>query len=377
MNLHPHVSITYVRNWIAFLILVFINALFAYKYVGRVIPHAELPTLALAAIQIGAYTFRNQINWPRAQFVLFAIPVILWVLAIVYSHYFIPLTSLNVDRWSVIDSFLKSWESGHYPYYAESHVGNPPGPMPFYFLIAYPFVQMGELSWLSFIGYAIMVYWAVDKTKATGGVLWVYLLTCLFALWELAVRSNMFINATLVLLLMHFIERHGFAMKWSGFVLALFTGFLLSTRSVFALAYLVFFVSYLYRGKAKISEMCIFGIVAVVAFCLTFFPLIIRFPKDFFMMNPFIVQSSFLIPLGYTVSFFLIAIVLGFVAKTKSDRIFYAGVSLFVPIAIYFVYHVVGAGFVNAYLNSIADISYFILCTPFFLYYLGIEKSNL
>src|SRR5690606_4490533 len=65
---------------------------------------------------------------------------------------------LIVDRWSVITSFCYAHFANIYPYFAKSNVGNPPGPMPFYFLLALPFYSIGELGFLSLIGVLLFFF---------------------------------------------------------------------------------------------------------------------------------------------------------------------------------------------------------------------------
>lgn len=118
-------------------------------------------------------------------------------------------------------------------------------------------------------------------------------------------------------------ERFDFRFSWKFVILALMTGFLLSTRSVFVLAYIIFFFSYLWNKKVKFSRLFLYLVIAVLGFFLTFLPLVWLFPQDFLKMNPFIIES----------------------------------------------------GFQAAYIDSLIDISYFILCVPFLLHYLFTSKA--
>ena len=89
-------------------------------------------------------------------------------------------------RWSVITSFWDSYFATEYAYFAKSFAGNPPGPMPFYFIMALPFYLIGELGFLSIIGlllfYWLMWYKKVDSIIRT--LILLLILSSFFNLWE-------------------------------------------------------------------------------------------------------------------------------------------------------------------------------------------------
>ena len=124
-------------------------------------------------------------------------------------------------------------------------------------------------------------------------------------------------------------------------------------------------------------RLFLFLSIAFVSFVFSFVPLVVFFRSDFLTMNPFIIQSSFLIPKIYTVLFILIAILLTFLVKSKADKFFFSGISLFISIFIYSIYHLIHFGYEVSYINSKIDISYFIFCIPFLIMYLfEIDRSK-
>src|SRR4029079_14747578 len=106
----------------------------------------------------------------------------------------LPQDSINVDRWSVIVSFWDSFFRGEYVYFAKSHLGNLPGPMPVYFIIALPFYLIGEIGYLTLLGpvafLAVLRYekWDVGVQNAS----LVLILCSTFFAWEVAARSALF-----------------------------------------------------------------------------------------------------------------------------------------------------------------------------------------
>ena len=284
----------------------------------------------------------------------------------------IPLESLNVDRWSVISSFLTEFYNGNYPYFVKSHLGNYPGPMPVYFLIAAPFYIIGELSILSTLGYFLITLSFIKNMKqlANAEFLLFYLLTSLFLVWEITTRSNIFTYTFLTLLVLHEfskLDTQNFR-KFTG--IAILTGLLLSTRSIYILPYIIFFLSSLVRREIAFRRFVLFTSIAIAAFVASFIPILWGYNDEFFTMNPFIIQSSFLVPELYTLFFILISVMLSLFVKSNKDKFFYSGLSLFIAIMIYSIYHVSTIGFQESFFESMVDISYFIFCTPFLIKYL-------
>lgn len=362
---------------ISILILLFINFIFTYKYSSRYTELGIYISILLLIFQILVYTHWTKINLTNKQIKIICYTFISFIIGLViFSHYKIPIETLNVDRWSVISSFLTELFNGNYPYYAKSHMGNNPGPMPIYFLISLPFYLIGELSLLSCIGYYIIIILITKKTESNQNLkfLLFYLFSSLYLIWEITTRSNIFTFSILILLILNkFIDfNNGNKLKF--LILALITGLLLSTRSVFILAYIVFFLSSLINNEITLKKLSLFLTIALVAFLSTFLPFIIIFKSDFLIMNPFIIQSSFLVPKFYTFIFILISILLSFLVRNKSDKFFYSGISFFATILIYSIYHIVKYGYELSFTNSKIDISYFIFCIPFFIMYL--IKSN-
>ena len=150
-----------VRKYVTLVVLAVIHLLFAFKYFNRFAGHGlMLSVLYIVIAGVILYILSKQHwSWVSGN-------VIYWGIVIAYaSLYFIifahlKASQLNVDRWSVISSFWDNAFSGKYPYAAQSHMGNYPGPFPVYFVLALPFYlaqEIGYLSLLGFIGLAWMI----------------------------------------------------------------------------------------------------------------------------------------------------------------------------------------------------------------------------
>jgi hypothetical protein len=81
-------------------------------------------------------------------------------------------------------------------------------------------------------------------------------------------------------------------------------------------------------------------------------------------------------PFKYNLLFIFIAVCLSFFCKKESDIYFYSGLNLFLTILFYFGFISFNYSFDIAFYESMADISYFILCLPFFIYHLFLNEKN-
>lgn len=362
------------KRYVSLSVIILVNLVFVYKYTGRIVAYPELLVLFMTAFYIFTWFIKNKITISARMFgyILRGLLAVFLLLAVV-AFKLIPVETLNVDRWSVITSFWDNFFASEYVYYAKSHMGNPPGPMPFYFIMALPFYLLGELGYLPIIGLMVFMLITIKKAPDTNTKLWVllFLLSSFFFLWEVITRSPLFLNATLIVLLIIWFQTVDKS-RWSYLLVinAGAAGFLLSTRIVFIIPYIILFLHAIMAKNITLRMFILYGIIAFTAFTLTYLPFSVNYMSDFLVANPFIIQSTFLIPFYYTVGFVGIAFILSFVCKNNNDVFFYSGLTLFVAITIYSLYHFVKVGVHAAYIESVVDVSYFIFCTPFFLYYI-------
>lgn len=361
---------------ISFTLFLFVNFLFTYKYLERFTQWAALLSVLVSVLYITLYFKRNLLKLINKKIEVGLLVIFIAACFLIWKK--IPIETLNVDRWSVITSFWDSFFSNEYPYFAKSFAGNPPGPMPFYFIMALPFYLIGELGFLTVIG-IMFFYWLMwfKKVEPTIRVFTLLLiLSSLFNLWEVICRSNIFFNASLVLgSLIYILNQKIFNLK-TLIISGIFIGLLISTRNVFIISYIICFL-YLWRVKAiQFKQLAVLGIISLLVFSVTFIPIVYSHLEDFKIMNPFIVQSTFLIPFEYTILFVLIAIGASFLCKDRMDVYFYNALVLFISILIYLVYYIIHQGFAQAFTESAVDISYFIFCLPFALWYLSLKGQK-
>lgn len=361
-------------------IFLFINFAFFVKYLSRVTSNYLLISSVLITFFYVILKFKNKIVIPKSsQKVIIFLMFFLFLMGSGFVFYKIPVESLNVDRWSVITSFWDNFFRGEYVYFAKSTMGNPPGPMPFYYILALPFYCIGELGWYSVFGFFVF-YFILIYTNKSYNIRLLFLILILispFYLWEIMTRSNIFLNGCLILfsiiyLLKSLEENYSRKILFNGIII----GLLLSTRNVFVIPYIIVFLFALKNSRIKILETVYIGILSVIVFALTFIPFVWNHLSDFKIMNPFIIQSGYLMPTEYSLFCVLISFGSFWFCKEKNDVYFFSGLLLFFPIVLHYLYQISLHGFVETFFNSRADVSYFILCIPFFVYYLVLNSTN-
>lgn len=359
-------------------VLLFINGLFCVKYFERFTTLYPLVTLLLLCIQLGVlyFSFYDKCTLKQQKIIMYLL-LFLAVIGSLFVFRKIHISSLNVDRWSVIYSFWEAFFNGDYPYFAKSHMNNPPGPMPIYFVIALPFYLINEIGWMPLVAVFIGVVFINKRIKNPNSqlVFILFMFTFMGFYWELLSRSTILLNSFLVLIVLLYSEKSIARQNYSFYLSALLTGVILSTRMVFIMPFLSLGIMALLSKRISFPKLLSWTALALFAFALTLLPFYIGFQESFFVMNPFKVQSGFLLPSIYNYLFILISIVLSLFFYNQLSLLLLSGYSLFISIFIYFVYHLIHSGLQGAYFQSGADISYFLFCVPFLLIHFLIEKK--
>lgn len=367
------------KKYFSLLFFLFVNFVFGIKYLSRISSHYFIFSVLIMAFYSLVWLKKDVINGLFIKLKLsIGLLLVLYFIFTMVLLYIVPKESLNVDRWSVISSFWQNYFNDEYVYYAKSFDNNYPGPMPFYFILALPFYLIGELGLFSFLGIVVFVLFTkkLDKSFNCASISFLLIATSLFYIWEICSRSNIFINGSLILFsIIYFFEKYTKSLN-ANLVFGIVFGLLISTRNVFVIPYVIMFLFALRTKKIDIMNTLFIGIIALTIFCLTFLPFVVCHFEDFKIMNPFIIQSSFLMPFKYNLLFIIIAAGLSFFCKKETDIYFYSGLTLFFTILFYFGYVIFNSGFNNAFYQSKADISYFILCLPFFIFHLFLSEKQ-
>ena len=364
---------------ISLFLFLFVNFIFSAKYLNRITPYYLLLSILITSIYFFVWHNKiiiTQIIKPSDKMNYFVI--IIFIIASFIVFKLIPAEKLNVDRWSVIISFWDNYFNNKYVYFAKSNLNNPPGPMPFYFILALPFYLIGELGYFSILG-SFLFFLIIKYSKVSVPIQTITLLlltTSTFFLWEVICRSNIFLNGVLVLMVINqLFQIKIFNLKNYIFIGTLI-GLCLSTRNIFIIPFIIAFLFALNKKILSFKQIILIGSIAIFIFALTFLPFVWNHSSSFKKMNPFIIQSSSLMPFILTIPFILLGAFTGLLCKKMMDVYFYSGLILFLTIIGYFSYHIAIDGFCNTLFESTADISYFILCIPFSLFYLIQETKS-
>lgn len=354
---------------LSFFIFLLINFLFGIKYLSRITKYYIPISLIIVIVYFVFFKSKKYLLKYQSHLQILNYFLILsYILFFMFIFNKISQQSLNVDRWSVISSFWDNYFSNNYVYFAKSHMGNPPGPMPLYFILALPFYLIGELGYFSLLG--IVIFYILLRSTKTNIVEQsnsILLILCsLFYLWEVTCRSNLFLNSTLILfVLVYYFKNKNLLFS------AILIGLSLSTRNVLVIPFIISFIYELKNKSINIKQLTIMGVISLLTFGLTFLPFVFNHLEDFKLVNPFIIQSSALMPFELTLIFIGLAFGFGLLCKNELDIYFYSGLLLFLTIVGYYIYHFSISGFYNSFFNSVADISYFILCLPFAIFYIS------
>lgn len=314
------------RNKISLLIFIFINIVFVVKYSLRINLEAMIfISICYCCLCCLICKYSDKLNNTITLYILITITFI----GIILNN-IIPLESLNVDRWEMISTFERAVENGDYPYLQKGLIsGNYPGPSPFYFVLCYPFYKLNFYVGIPLFSLWLF-YFVCKKSKLSN----CYFSTILLAispalLFEITTRSTIIFNSILIFCALIWL-RNLKSMSLGSLILnGIVIGLLLNTRNVFIVAIVVFF--FLLIREINYKKVSIWCFSCFCSFVGTYLILILLWGIDNFMeMNPFKVQSEFIIPSIYNYLFIILSIVAGLIVKNFNQAIFVIGIVLFI-----------------------------------------------
>jgi len=357
-----------INRYISFIIFVLINSVFLYKYLVRVSDYSLIISFsyALYLSMLYFYTDRlsDKINF-RKYFYFGLISVIMIQSIILFK---IPVESLNTDRWSVITSFLDELFKGNFPYLAKSHLNNPPGPFPGYYLFALPFYMIGEIGYFSLTGIIIFfIFMKSEKvSEKTMFVVLLFLISSSVIWYELIVRSTIFVNMAIAIFYFSYVYKsHVHSTKFL-MILGFIGGFVLSTRGIMLYIFITIF-TYIFIKNREWRKFTLVSIFTSVGFVVSIIPFMIWDWQLFQTYNPITLQASF-IPRIYLILFALIAFWIGYSSKNFQVLMGNIGILLFVIVSVSFLINVANSSFYFAVAENGFDISYFFFAIPFLIY---------
>lgn len=371
---------TNIKNIISVSILSIVGALFVFKYSSRLISNTFAVLLIVAVYIIGyqaLFIFLNRLDakkhaWLSNQRLLLAAFGLLIIGAIVVVT-IMPDTS-RVTRYSAIVEWIRRWQAGQFPWGGQTQFA--PSGLPFLFMLALPFYYLGNIGYMEVIGIILfgvilLKFYAQNRAKWLSLFLLVLLPTFYY---EILVRSELFFNMVLIIFIIALTEKYLDPQKpnlWF-FILGIFLGLGLSTRSIVGLIYAGYYV---YKFRRHVWQGILFSGFSLFVFGLTLLPFMAENALVFLGEGgPFSVQMGYL-SVGATVVFVLISMIAGWSASNMEDVFFYEGLLLFLIVVIALLPVAAQLGLYETIIKDGFDITYFIFCVPFLLLPVGGQQS--
>lgn len=353
---------------VAFALLLLINELFIVKYAGRAL--GLMPTVGVM-LAYGAIAFAlKKFRIPIKKQVLLGFLVV-WCLAILFIWYKVPPAQINVDRWDAIVHWWHGVFAGEFPWSTRTRFDGFPSPLPILQLLYLPFVPLGYLGGLLLLTVVgVTIYLVRFSTPAKGDnqsakklyAIDFFWLASPAIIWELAVHSTLIMNAVLFVAFLLILGKVQHKLVWA----AVFSGLILSTRLNWALP-ILFLVTAYYLEHRQIKNILLYGVLTVLAFGVTFLPIILQWGiSDFAVHNPFYHHSKHM-PHALKILLLLFCIGMAFYAKCNTQRKWIAiAFIVIMPGLFYIVKDVFQFGFFQAIYENKTDISYVLFSYPVF-----------
>lgn len=283
-----------------------------------------------------------------------------------------PLGSINVDRWDMIQVFCSSIEKGVFPYSIHGETSyNLPAQSPFYFILCYPFYLLKYYVGIPLV--SIWIWWiGLRYIKAPNADLTaIILLTSPIFNYEVISCSTIFFNSVIVFMWVNSFKNYETESIKFFLINGFIGGLLLATRNSYIIPVIMMGIHMLIYIKYKIKPI-VWSIGMILSFILVFMPFIWYWGTDvWFENNPFKVQREVILPVSVMIFLIIGTSLNAFKCKNWNQVIFYSGIWLFLSALMVLIFTSIRFDFITAFINSRADITYFILCIPFILFFIN------
>lgn len=144
------------------------------------------------------------------------------------------------DRDDALNVALQSLLAGHYPYSANTYLGNPPTPMLGALILASPFYLLGNSALQNLVWVPVFVFWCttIFKDRLTAiSYLMLFLLACPAAMQDFVTGGDYLVNAMYVAIAMHLvITAQASKAVWLRRVAEIFLAISISSRPIYVMA---------------------------------------------------------------------------------------------------------------------------------------------
>jgi hypothetical protein len=270
----------------------------------------------------------------------------------------------KIGRLPAIKEWLSLIFCQKFPYYATTT----PSGFPMLFFLAIPFYITGLLKFFVLCGLILFSFIAV-KTHSSAKELtlqFILLFISPIFLYDLLVKSELFLNMMLPIALLYFINKYYNKRISQVLFFGTLAGLILSTRSTVAIVYILFFIPFF---RKDLGNLLLFGAAALLTFMLTLLPFIIWDSTGFIQKGPFAIQSFLSYLPTYIVAVFILAVF--FISfKINNLQSFFLGTGLLLFFIVIFSYGIKTweFGWYEALINDKIDLSYLDFCVPFLIF---------
>ena len=365
-----------VRELFVIIIYIFCNSLFVYKYISRITIYPSI-VLALYIVCICLFialiygTIDFNVSTKLWNIIYPGIIIVSAVCLTAVMLRFDPST-IRVGRYPAIQDWLSRLLQGEFPYSSETK----PSGFPFLFALVFPFYLLGDsglFQIFAFVIFSVLLYIRHNKDSFNSLCSILLLLASPMFLYEIVVRSELFSNMVIVMLFLSVFTY--FKRKINLFSLVIFGiagGFLLSTRGVVLLIYLIFF-GYYFKNQKHVQTVT-FTFSMAAGFLITLIPFMV-WDKFYFLNNgPFAVQMSYITPWMLILAV-AVSILCASIIESEKTLYFAAACTLFGVVLVSFLLMINNTGWHGALIDSDFDISYFAFALPFLLFSLDFTQN--
>lgn len=350
-----------------FSIYILVNTLFVWKYSSEYADYPWMPVVYLlviiAFLRLSFKDHRSgRLPTQKTDRIYFTVVTLSAFILALLMFQFDP-DSIAVGRYPALHDWISRLLAGKFPY---ASAFNPSG-MPFLFILAMPFYFLGDpglLQIFSFMVFGGVVYLQSGRNLVPSLRILVLLIVSPAFLFEIVVRSDLFSNMVIVLLYIFIFDRYARREeRMNAILLGLAGGFLLSTRGIVALIYIVFFL-YVIRQNRLNYHLVLLS--AAAGFILILLPFLLWNFEYFVRSGPLAIQTSY-IPWWVYFPAVAAAVLSGFLAGTLRGVFVGSFITLFGIVLSAFLKSIIEFGLAGSVLGDRFDISYFSFCLPFLL----------
>ena len=369
-----------IEKTLLILIYLGINNLFIFKYGIRQNYIDVLYLLLVFPLVIFLIFYSvNRYNFnPKNSKIIYFFIVLLFFSFSIVLNILIDGNNLNVDRWSAMDVSISAILDGKYPYMQLDHLNGRSSNLPGLILIGLPFYLLGNVGYLqsfTFLLFAYTLHKTINNYKAKIlGIL--LLISSLFYLWEVFVKSDLMSNFIIILCFITlWYKKYNNQELKKPFLLGVLTSFVFFTRLVSIIPLIIFLFNAFI--KSSVLKKILFMISSILTISILSFIVLKNCPSlnVFKNYNPFSLQNRQL-PLIISVIMIIIPFFYSKKSITLASLIKYCLIFISVPIFFSFFLSVFKYGLHDIIYNSVFDLSYFNILTPFLIYYIALRYNK-